>query len=406
MTGKTTVKSGGHAYSGAYHGIKSGVDYRRTVGSFGHRAVMSPAGLPMPVDKDAPLFAALDVGTNSCRMLIARPNVSGFDVLDAFSKIIYLGSGLEKTGVLSEKAIVRAVEALQVCATKLSYHKVQHTRMITTAPARMAKNGQEFVAQIDAQTGLKLEIVSPEQEARLAAIGCAAHLKVTTEQALIVDIGGGSTELIWIDCSAVPPENRRQALMRLDADLADGVGAISQDGIRVVDWISVPLGIMTLRDQYMDVRVDKDRYALMSWFFEESIEGFAAEQMVNGGVPDNFQIIGTSGTVTTIASTHLRLPRYNRSMVDGQDMTAGQVDAEISRYLLLGTMGRHAEPCIGRNRRDLIMSGAAILQAILRAWPTEVLTIADRGLREGLLYSQMAHAGCLNDLNLNSISWA
>ena len=185
MTGKTTVKSGGHAYSGAYHGIKSGVDYRRTVGSFGHRAVMSPAGLPMPVDKDAPLFAALDVGTNSCRMLIARPNVSGFDVLDAFSKIIYLGSGLEKTGVLSEKAIVRAVEALQVCATKLSYHKVQHTRMITTAPARMAKNGQEFVAQIDAQTGLKLEIVSPEQEARLAAIGCAAHLKVTTEQALI-----------------------------------------------------------------------------------------------------------------------------------------------------------------------------------------------------------------------------
>jgi exopolyphosphatase/guanosine-5'-triphosphate,3'-diphosphate pyrophosphatase len=209
---------------------------------------------------------------------------------------------------------------------------------------------------------------------------------------LVVDIGGGSTELVWIDLSGIVPEDRSRAIMRLHA----GFNAQSDlPAARVVDWISVPLGVATLRDQFHDVDDDAARFALMSWFFEEHLSKFSPynAESSRGG----FQIIGTSGTVTTVAASFLGLRRYDRAKVDGLRMSSDQIDTVIRDYLSLGPEGRRTDPRIGRDRHALIMSGAAILQALMRIWPTEHLSVADRGLREGLLYAQMSADGVLED---------
>lgn len=361
----------------------------RGAGAF-PKAVEHPA--PQPPDP-AELYAALDLGTNSCRMLIAQPKGSGFHVVDSFSKSVQLGSGLERTGKLSRNSMARTVQALRICQQKIRKNGVMRMRLVATEACRRAQNAAQFIEQVRRETGLTLEIIEPEEEARLAVISCAPLVSTRTEQLLVVDIGGGSTELVWIDLSTVPRRDRPRAIMRLHR----GFQSVDHPfpAARVVDWISVPLGVATLRDQFHDVDDDAARFALMSWFFEEHLHDFApsaSEQAREG-----FQIVGTSGTVTTVAASHLGLKRYDRTKVDGLRMTSDQIDAVIRRYLELGPDGRRADPRIGEDRHALIMSGAAILQALLRLWPTDRLSVADRGLREGLLYAQMSADGVLED---------
>ena len=338
-----------------------------------------------------PLYAALDLGTNSCRMLIAQPKGSQFTVVDSFSKTVQLGVGLEASGRLSRASMNRTVQALRICQKKLERHNVRRMRLVATEACRRAENARDFMRQVRRETGLSLEIISPEEEARLAVISCAPLVSSTTEQLLVVDIGGGSTELVWIDLSGVPQAERARAIMGLHS----GFDAQPVGGARVVDWISVPLGVATLRDQFGDVEDDAPRFALMSWFFEEQLASFSpynAQQKREG-----FQIIGTSGTVTTVAASFLGLRRYDRTKVDGLQMTSDQIDFVIRDYLSLGPEGRRTDPRIGRDRHALIMSGAAILQALMRIWPTDRLSVADRGLREGLLYAQMTADGMLTE---------
>ncbi len=336
------------------------------------KAVEFPA--PDMPDPDS-LYAALDLGTNSCRMLIAQPDGSQFHVVDSFSKPVGLGT----------------IQALKICRRKLHKHDVGHMRLVATEACRRATNSRDFMAHVERETGLKLEIIKPEEEAMLAVISCAPLVSERTEQLLVVDIGGGSTELVWIDLSNVPPAERARSIMRLRA------GFHSEDGplpvARVVDWISVPLGVATLREQFDDVEDDAGRFALMSWYFEEQLGEFSP--FYREPNRDNFQIIGTSGTVTTVAATHLGLRRYDRNKVDGLRMTSEQIDRVIRGYLAAGPDGRRRDPRIGKDRQTLIMSGAAILQALLRIWPTDRLSVADRGLREGLLYAQMSSDGVL-----------
>jgi exopolyphosphatase/guanosine-5'-triphosphate,3'-diphosphate pyrophosphatase len=337
------------------------------------------------------LYAALDLGTNSCRMLIAQPKGSQFTVVDSFSKTVQLGVGLEASGRLSRASMGRTVQALRICQKKIERHGVTRMRLVATEACRRARNARDFIRQVKRETGLGLEIIPPEEEARLAVISCAPLVNTSTEQLLIVDIGGGSTELVWIDLSGVVPENRPRAIMGLHS----GFDAQGEGGARVVDWISVPLGVATLRDQFGDVDDDAARFALMSWFFEEQLASFSPynAQQARAG----FQIIGTSGTVTTVAASYLGLRRYDRTKVDGLQMTSDQIDFVIRDYLSLGPEGRRTDPRIGRDRHALIMSGAAILQALMRIWPTDRLSVADRGLREGLLYAQMTADGVLTE---------
>ncbi|TCM86537.1 Ppx/GppA phosphatase family protein [Rhodovulum steppense] len=354
------------------------------------KAVATP--VPAPPDP-ASLYAALDLGTNSCRMLVAQPKGSQFHVVDSFSKSVQLGTGLESSGRLSRASMARTVQALRICKGKLEKHRVVRMRLVATEACRRASNAREFIAYVRHETGLDLEIIKPEEEARLAVVSCAPLVSTRTEQLLVVDIGGGSTELVWIDLSAVPRHDRPRAIMRLHGGFHPADSPFP--AARVVDWISVPLGVATLKEQFDDVEDDHARFALMSWFFEENLADFspyAAEQAKEG-----FQIIGTSGTVTTVAASHLGLKRYDRTKVDGLRMTSAQIDQVIRTYLYLGPEGRRTDPRIGRDRHALIMSGAAILQALMRIWPTDRLSVADRGLREGLLYAQMSADGVLED---------
>jgi len=354
-------------------------------------AVSRPADVSAPADPGPALYAALDLGTNSCRMLIAQPRGSQFQVIDSFSKTVQLGVGLEASGRLGRASMTRTIQALRICAKKIEKHGVRRMRLVATEACRRARNAREFIRQVRRETGLQLEIIAPEEEARLAVISCAPLVSPRTEQLLVVDIGGGSTELVWIDLSGVTPEDRPRSIMRLHSGFAmQGPG-----DARVVDWISVPLGVATLKDQFVDVEDDAARFALMSWFFEENLAKFSPYNADNPR--EGFQIIGTSGTVTTVAASFLGLRRYDRAKVDGLLMTSDQIDFVIRDYLSLGPEGRRTDPRIGRDRHALIMSGAAILQALMRIWPTDKLSVADRGLREGLLYAQMSADGVLED---------
>ncbi len=341
----------------------------------------------------AQLYAALDLGTNSCRMLIAQPKGSQFHVVDSFSKAVQLGQGLEASGKLSRASMTRTVQALHICRKKIEQHGVVRMRLVATEACRRAKNSREFLRMVHRETELPLEIIQPEEEARLAVISCAPLVSTRTEQLLVVDIGGGSTELVWIDLSSVPRIDRPRAIMRLHAGFHPPESPFPS--AKVVDWISVPLGVATLKDQFNDVEDDAARFALMSWHFEEQLSDFSP---YNASQPrEGFQIIGTSGTVTTVAASHLGLKRYDRTKVDGLRMTSDQIDRVIREYLSLGPEGRRTDPRIGRDRHSLIMSGSAILQALMRIWPTDRLSVADRGLREGLLYAQMSADGVLED---------
>jgi exopolyphosphatase/guanosine-5'-triphosphate,3'-diphosphate pyrophosphatase len=352
-------------------------------------ALVDPSASPL--SGSGQLYAALDLGTNSCRMLIARPRGSQFQVIDSFSKTVQLGTGLEASGRLSRGSMIRTIQALRICQKKLEKYRVKRMRLVATEACRRAKNSRDFLRQVRKESGIQLEIIGPEEEARLAVISCAPLVNVTTEQLLIVDIGGGSTELVWIDLTGVEPVDRPRAIMRLHA----GFSPVGAGQARVVDWISVPLGVATLKDQFSDVEDDAARFALMSWFFEENLASFAPYNLDNAR--DGFQIIGTSGTVTTVAASFLGLKRYDRAKVDGLRMSSDQIDTVIREYLALGPEGRRTDPRIGRDRHSLIMSGAAILQALMRVWPTDRLSVADRGLREGLLYAQMSADGVLTD---------
>lgn len=347
---------------------------------------------PEPDGRGPALYAALDLGTNSCRMLIAQPVGSQFQVTDSFSKSVQLGAGLEASGRLNRTSMARTIQALRICQKKLEKHGVRRMRLVATEACRRARNSRDFIRQVRRETGLTLEIISPEEEARLAVISCAPLVSPKTEQLLIVDIGGGSTELVWIDLSHVPPEDRARSIMRLRSGFdAGGDGPQA----RVVDWISVKLGVATLKDHFGDVEDDAARFALMSWYFEEQLANFRPYQTPT--MREGFQIIGTSGTVTTVAASYLGLRRYDRAKVDGLEMTTDQIDSVIRDYLALGPEGRRTDPRIGRDRHALIMSGAAILQTLMRIWPTDRLSVADRGLREGLLYAQMSADGVLEE---------
>ena len=347
---------------------------------------------PETATLDKTLYAALDLGTNSCRMLIATPDAGRLRVVDAFAKSVRLGSGLERTGHLSRGAIGRTLGALEICAEKLARYSVANARLVATEACRRARNGHHFLTTAMRQTGLTLEVIRPEEEARLAVISCAPLVSPRASQLLVFDIGGGSTELVWLDLSAIAPDRRAQAIVNLEMN-----GAGGPEAARIVDFISVPLGVATLHERYADVADDSARFALMAWYFEEAIAGFKPyiELMIDDA--DGFQMIGTSGTVTTIGAAHLGLRRYDRRKVDGMRLSARAIDEVIARFLRLGPEGRRGDIGLGRDRSELIMSGAAILQTLLRLWPTDSMRVADRGLREGMLFAMMSADGAFAD---------
>ena len=313
-------------------------------------------------------YAALDLGTNNCRLLIARPSGENFTVIDAFSRVVRLGEGLAASGRLSDEAMERTLTALHVCAEKLRRRHVHLARSVATEACRRASNGAEFIERVREETGIALDIISAQEEARLAVLGCHILLEDGDGPAVIFDIGGGSTELVLVEPSGAVP--------------------------RIIDWMSVPWGVVSLTDtvtgsdESEDLRVD--RYRRMRRTVHDSFKPFAERIREFTKGPHPIRLLGTSGTVTTLASLHLELPQYDRQAVDGLILPS-QAMRDIS--LKLSHMSGHDRrqlPCIGDDRANLVVAGCAILESILDIWPSETLGVADRGIREGILRSLMA----------------
>ncbi len=328
-------------------------------------------------DEAAPLYAALDLGTNNCRLLIAQPTRPGqFRVVDAFSRIVRLGEGLAASGRLSDEAMHRAVEALKVCAVKLAGRPVRRRRLIATEAARRAENGAAFMARVAAETGLELEIIDRETEARLAVSGCSSLVGREARSVVLFDIGGGSSEI---------------------AVLKIGESRSSRLANHITHWTSLPVGVVTLSERHGGRDVTPERFEAMVQEVEAMLSGFDCPAIEtsrsNSGAESDFYLIGTSGTVTTLAGVHLDLPRYDRRRVDGVWLTDDEVTAMQARLLSWDFAARAANPCIGPDRADLVLAGCAILEAIRRRWPSTRMRVADRGLREGLLTDMMADDG-------------
>ncbi|HEV2569643.1 Ppx/GppA phosphatase family protein [Sphingomonas sp.] len=314
-------------------------------------------------------YGALDLGTNNCRLLIARPAPQGFVIVDAFSRIVRLGEGLATTGRLSDAAMDRAVSALRICGEKLRRRHVHICRSVATEACRRASNGAEFVDRVRRETGIVIDIIPAEEEARLAVMGCHVLLEDGDGPALIFDIGGGSTELVLVDTSGPLPTTR--------------------------DWYSAPWGVVSLTEvEPGDSATPEGRldiYTRMRARVEDSFRAFAAR--LPQAAREHMRLLGTSGTVTTLASVHLGLPSYDRSAVDGLIVPAESMRGVSQMLSRMSHAERVELPCIGEERADLVVAGCAILESILDIFPAERLGVADRGIREGILRTLMARDG-------------
>ncbi|AQR62517.1 exopolyphosphatase [Brevundimonas sp. LM2] len=321
--------------------------------------------------RDGPVYGALDLGTNNCRLLIARPARDGFRVVDSFSRIVRLGEGLSRTGRLDDAAMDRAYEALALCAERVVRRGVDSARLsaVATQACRQAENGAGFIERVRRGTGLNLRIIDPAEEARLSVEGCLNLFDPDAEAVLVIDVGGGSTELSWLRKSGAE--------------------------MKTVAWMSAPLGVVTLAERHPEPAISGE-----AWY-EAMVADMTAALAVSPFEDAEFRrlfssgkghLVGTSGAITSLAGVHLNLRRYQRDRVDGLWMTRAECETAAERLKALGPKGRAAESCIGPDRADLVLAGAAILDAVQRAWPSERVRVADRGLREGLLLQQMRQA--------------
>lgn len=325
-------------------------------------------------DFNRPSYAALDLGTNNCRLLVASPTKPGrFRVVDSFSRIVRLGEGLGATGRLGEAAMSRAIEALVICAAKLKSRPIRKIRLIATEACRSAENGAEFLERVKARTGLKLEVIDRETEAKLAVAGCAPLVANNAPGAVLFDIGGGSTEVILCDL-------RTRRGRRLENN--------------ITAWTSLPVGVVTLAEKFGGREVTPEIYQAMVAHVLGLIDGFEGKNAL-GEIASHidFHLLGTSGTVTTLAGLLLGLERYDRRQVDGLWVTAKEMDDTTQTLKGWSFAERVANACIGPDRADLVLAGCAVLDAIRHVWPSDRLRVADRGLREGVLMNLMAADG-------------
>lgn len=312
-------------------------------------------------------YSAIDLGTNNCRLLIAKQTRNGFRVIDAFSRIVRLGEGVAKDNRLSDEAMDRTIEALKVCAEKLARRNVTFMRHVATEACRIADNSEEFVARVKRETGINLDVISAREEARLAVLGCQSLIAPDKKNVLVFDIGGGSTELIWV---RVRPGRANE----------------------IRGWMSVPWGVVNLTEKFAKPgKTPKPKkYAKMIEVMREHLHAFEeAHELSKVLKGRHTQFLGTSGTVTTLASLHLGLPKYVREKVDGAWMKSRDIKVLSRRVAEMTPDERAAEPCIGSERADLVVAGCAILEAILSMWPVPSLRVADRGIREGILRGLM-----------------
>lgn len=349
-------------------GMQESLSCPTTLPSSLHSSITFPARVES-------IYAALDLGTNNCRLMVAMPSRSGFRVIDNFTRIVRLGEGLHASGALSNEAMDRTLDALHICAERLQGHSLRNMRAVATEACRRASNGAAFLKRVHRETGLEIDIISPREEAELALESCAPFLHNTPRanapsRALLFDIGGGSTEIAWI---RVDSRRNRQNL---------------------IGYLSVPAGVVTLSEQFGDSIFTPAGYNAMVQEIASRLHAFEAVHCIGREIArDTVRLLGTSGTVTTLASIALGLEKYNRSAIDGSTLATERAIGVIRTLCGIGVEGLERHPGIGIDRAEYILPGCAIFEAITKVWPVKSVIVADRGLRDGLLFRMMKARG-------------
>lgn len=316
-----------------------------------------------------PIIAAIDLGTNSCRLLVAKVDGQTFRIIDSFSRVVRLGENVHTTNRLSEEAIERTMVALRICKEKIVQNRVVSLRAVTTEACRRAVNRDELISRARTEIGLHVEIITPEEEARLALSGCAGVLNTRIPNAIAFDIGGGSTEVMWLSIK----EPRRLHRRRFPI-------------IEVIDCISLPCGVVTLSDKYENQSYDEAVYKEIREFVSSKLAEFSKRNGIDSFAnSQRVQMVGTSGTVTTLAAITLGLEKYDRKLIDGVFLEAADAHRISQEIFAMDHEQRSQHPCIGKGRTDMVVMGTAILEGIFDTWPIPRLRVADRGVREGIL---------------------
>lgn len=311
-------------------------------------------------------YAAIDLGTNSCRLVIATPTTTSFRVVETFSKVVRLGEGIIQNNELSTKAMKRTVQALKVCRGVIDEYKpIEAFRFVATAACRRAKNVTQFVEMVKRDAGIELEVISSKEEARLSVVGCLPLLNRAIKRVLVFDIGGGSTQI--------------------------SLARVTDFGKTFIEgFVSLPYGVVTVSEAFAGHEMSTLEYSTVMERTQNILREFEERHHINEAIANQeIQVIGTSGTVTVLGAVHLKLPRYNRSAVDGIAISAPDVAATINKIKTMGAEGRYKHPCIGQSKSDLTLAGCAIIEALTTFWPISEITVADRGIREGILLDLM-----------------
>ncbi len=311
-------------------------------------------------------YAAIDLGTNSCRLVVATPTTTSFRVVETFSKVVRLGEGIINDNQLSPQAMRRTIHALKVCRGVINeYSPIAASRFVATAACRRAKNVAQFVEMAKREAGIDLEIISPKEEARLSVVGCLPLLNRNIKRVLVFDIGGGSTQI--------------------------SLARVTDFGKTFIEgFVSLPYGVVTVSEAFAGHEMSTMEYSTVVDRTQNILAEFEEKHHINEAIANQeVQVIGTSGTVTVIGAVHLKLPRYNRSAVDGIAISAPEVAATVNKIKMMGAEGRCKHPCIGQSKSDLTLAGCAIIEALTTFWPISEITVADRGIREGILLDLM-----------------
>jgi len=335
--------------------------YKKNVEHQAYKKPVQPSQTPA-----ADNYAAIDLGTNSCRLVIATPTTTSFRVVETFSKVVRLGEGIIQDNELSSKAMKRTIQALKVCRGVIDeYMPIAASRFVATAACRRAKNVAQFVEMVKSQAGLELEIISPKEEARLSVVGCLPLLNRNIKRVLVFDIGGGSTQI--------------------------SLARVTDSGKTFIEgFVSLPYGVVTVSEAFAGHEMSTLEYSTVMERTQNILAEFEEKYHIHEAIANQeIQVIGTSGTVTVLGAVHLKLPRYNRSAVDGIAISAPDVAATVNKIKTMGAEGRNKHPCIGQSKSDLTLAGCAIIEALTSFWPISEITVADRGIREGILLDLM-----------------
>ena len=338
------------------------------------RARHKRGGGGRPKGRQSSTYAALDLGTNNCRLLVARDMGETFRIIDSYSRVVRLGQGLAATGMLSQKSMDAAVEAIGVCASKMKSKRVKRWRCVATEACRRATNGEAFLERVKSETGITLEVISPRVESRLAVMGCVNLVDPTKDVSLVIDIGGGSTELSWVDVRKLRDEQANHSLHRPP----------------ISAWASLPIGVVTLSERVPEIEDKTLWYNDLKDAVRQAIKDQGCEtRFTNLFQQGRGHLIGTSGTITSLAGIHLKLPYYQRAKVDGLWFRSSDA-VNVARDMGSRSFDERAkEPCIGTDRANLLVAGCAIIDVLCEMWPSKMIRVADRGLREGILIGLM-----------------